>query len=256
LLDHVCRGEPVPAEDNYLELLDRRLNWQYSYDSIVGKPAKATVTELKRRFSGEEPGEAVTITANSGYRSLKSVRPNFLQQDRGLSAAERGSVMHLFMQHLDISRELIMEDLKDLITSMVKIELFTPKQADSVDLGAVMKFLASPLGRRINKAVEVKREVPFTMAMPAGHLFFDVPGDLTEGVMVQGVIDCLVDEGDGFVLIDYKTDAVNEENVQQAVSRYLGQLSLYTGAVETILKKPVKEKYLYFFSLGREILCI
>lgn len=255
LLEYVGRGEPVPAEDNYFELLDLRLNWQYSWEGIVGKPAKATVTELKRRFAVEESGESDTTTVNTVYRPLKSVRPNFLRQDTGLSAAERGSVMHLFMQHLDFKLDLTRDILEHKITQMVHSELLTLEQADSVDIEAVMAFLASPLAKRITKAVQVRKELPFTMALPAGQVFSDVSGDFAEGVIVQGVLDCLVDEGDGFVLIDYKTDAVNEGNIQQAAARYSGQLNLYTRAVETILQKPVKEKYLYFFSLGREIQC-
>lgn len=255
LLECVARGEPVPVEDNYIELLDRRLNWQYTWDSIVGKPAKATVTELKRRFAADESGESDTTAVNPSHRSLSSVRPNFLQQDTGLTAAERGSVMHLFMQHLDFKQDLTNEKLNHLISQMIQSELLTPEQADSIDIEAVMAFLASPLGKRITAGIKIKKELPFTLALPVGLVFPDVSGNSAEKVIVQGVIDCLIDEGDGFVLIDYKTDAVNERNVQQAAARYSGQLSLYTRAVETILQKPVKEKYLYFFSLSREIRC-
>lgn len=255
LLDQVRRGEPVPAEDNFLELLDRRLNWQYAYHSMVGKPAKATVTELKRRFADLDSEETDSAPAHSSHLAPGSLRPHFLRRASGLSAAERGSVMHLFMQHLDFAGDLTLAGLKNLVSQMVQKELLALEQGAFVDLNGVTVFLASPLGRRVLQASEVRRELPFTMALPAWQVYSDIPDDFTETIIVQGVIDCLIDEGDGLVLIDYKTDAVAETDAQQAVSRYAGQLNLYTRAVETILQKPVKEKYLYFFSLGRAILC-
>ena len=71
--------------------------------------------------------------------------------------------------------------------------------------------------------------------------------------MVQGVIDVLFEEEDGFTLVDYKTDYAREDNIQQLVETYQIQLDLYARAVEKILRQKVKEKILYSFTLGRAI---
>jgi ATP-dependent helicase/nuclease subunit A len=67
----------------------------------------------------------------------------------------------------------------------------------------------------------------------------------------------LVEEDDGFILIDYKTDKITnrftngfEGAKKVLLDRYEVQLTLYAKAIERILRKPVKESYLYFFDGG------
>ena len=51
------------------------------------------------------------------------------------------------------------------------------------------------------------------------------------------------------ILVDYKTDKCTSKAEQLAVAKkYEKQLILYARAMEKILKKSVKDKYLYLFS--------
>ena len=70
--------------------------------------------------------------------------------------------------------------------------------------------------------------------------------------MVQGIIDMYFEEEDGLVIVDYKTDAV--KTAEELVKRYKLQLDLYARALEQITGKKVKEKWIYSFALGKEIL--
>ena len=63
--------------------------------------------------------------------------------------------------------------------------------------------------------------------------------------MLQGVIDCCFEEDDGLVLVDYKTDYY--ENQAEILAKYTIQLEYYEKALGQILKKTVKNKYLYLF---------
>ena len=72
-----------------------------------------------------------------------------------------------------------------------------------------------------------------------------------EKIFIQGVVDCLFADGDGLVLVDYKTDRVKEG--RELAGKYATQLRLYAQAVEAILQKPVKETYLYVFSTSEVI---
>ena len=72
----------------------------------------------------------------------------------------------------------------------------------------------------------------------------------TDG-MLQGIADCLFEESDGYVLVDYKTDRVKSET--ELIERYRGQLSLYKSAFGAILDKPIKSAYIYSFCLARGI---
>jgi ATP-dependent helicase/nuclease subunit A len=68
-------------------------------------------------------------------------------------------------------------------------------------------------------------------------------------------VDCLAEEEDGYLLLDYKTDRLAPDQLDQALERYRGQLDIYARAVENITGRQVKEKYLYLFHLGKEIRC-
>ena len=72
-------------------------------------------------------------------------------------------------------------------------------------------------------------------------------------MLLQGVVDCLLEEDGELTVIDYKTDAVRtEEQLQERTALYTPQLRAYAKAVERIFGKPVKECVLYFLSMGRE----
>ena len=64
--------------------------------------------------------------------------------------------------------------------------------------------------------------------------------------MVQGIIDLLVKEEDGYLILDYKTNAADERNMAALFSHYEKQLAIYERAVTTIRRAPVKSAQLYF----------
>ena len=89
------------------------------------------------------------------------------------------------------------------------------------------------------RSPQVYRELPFTLAMDTEELL-GVPSE--ERVLLQGVIDACFREGDGFVLLDYKTDRVEGDPALWA-ERHRRQVELYARALETLTGRPVTEKY-------------
>ena len=65
------------------------------------------------------------------------------------------------------------------------------------------------------------------------------------------MIDCCFIERGAWVLVDYKTDRVDDE--QTLVNRYAEQLAWYARALTEITGKPVKERYLYALRVGKAI---
>lgn len=250
--DRIRELKPVeaePAADE--EALARRLTWRYPFEPSTGKAAKLSATELKRRLQVQDE-EAQPVFP----RASISKRPRFLQEEtQALTGAELGTAMHLVMQHLDFQGVDSKERVMRQIEKMVEEEFLTPEQAQAVGWKSFVDFFHSPLGQRLAAAPreKVKREVAFTLGLPAGEVYPDLGPEETEKVIVQGIIDCLLLEEDGIVLVDYKTDRVREEDLPRVVAGYRHQLELYARAVEAIYAQPVKEKYLYFFQLGRAV---
>ena len=123
----------------------------------------------------------------------------------------------------------------------------TKEQADSICMEKVRRFFKSGLYRRVKAARQVYREIRFHVGIPAGRFAgenVDVRGEL---VVLQGVADLVIEEENGLVVVDYKTDAAQDG--EQLLFRYANQLRLYAYAMEQVFHKPVKECAVYAFSL-------
>ena len=96
------------------------------------------------------------------------------------------------------------------------------------------------------------REQPFVISRSAAEI--DEAWDSQERVLVQGIIDAYFLEGDEIVLVDYKTDRVRRGEEQKLVDLYHTQLEDYAQALQRMTGRRVKEKYIYSFTLKKEIL--
>ena len=72
-----------------------------------------------------------------------------------------------------------------------------------------------------------------------------------EKIIIQGAIDALIIENDGIVILDFKTDRVEEPSA--LAEAYGMQLEIYALAAEKLFKLPVKEKLIYSFHLGTTV---
>ena len=113
-------------------------------------------------------------------------------------------------------------------------------------------FCQSNLCKRILKAQKsgnLYKEQPFVIARPAKEISEEYGS--SKEVLVQGIMDAYFEESDGIVLIDYKTDHVKD--AEELVRRYRKQLEIYAESLEQMTGKTVKERIIYSFSLGKEI---
>ena len=142
---------------------------------------------------------------------------------------------------------------------MVGKELLTVEQVEVINPDLLIAFVQSDLGQRIRVAKKLDREVPFSLSIPASVAYADWKGE-DEPVLVQGIIDCLFEDEKGLILVDYKTDSITDrfkggfiEARPILEKRYRVQIDLYTKAIEQIYKRPVVERFLFFFD-GAHIL--
>ncbi|NMA51536.1 MAG: helicase-exonuclease AddAB subunit AddA, partial [Peptococcaceae bacterium] len=162
ILDRVKRLEPL-APGPQADLVKARLDWTYPLAQFLGRAAKVSVTELKRRFELIEEREA---GFSLDRRLPVGGRPLFMQERHGLSAAEAGTALHLVMQHLNWQGGLDAASISAHIDKMVEMELLTEEQAAAVPAAKIAAFFASPLGARALRGGKLLRELPFTLALP------------------------------------------------------------------------------------------
>ncbi|MBO7288556.1 MAG: PD-(D/E)XK nuclease family protein, partial [Clostridia bacterium] len=159
-----------------------------------------------------------------------------------------GTLVHLCMEKLDFSRMSAQSDIAEQINSFVSAGIISEEEFKTLDISKFIKFSESSLGRRmIENLSTLKKEVSFKILTDISKLYGISSND---SVVVQGTIDAYFEDTDGeLVLIDYKTDKVNKDGTQQVASRYRIQLETYANALEKILGKKVKEKYIYLFDI-------
>ncbi len=236
----------------YSKTITDRLNWAYPYRELSLIPAKMTVTELKRRLN-EQLDDVNSKNMFFTPRLIK--RPVFMEDTSELTSAEKGTILHFVMQHLDFCNALNKENIKRQLESMVEKQLLTEKEVKAVDSSKILDFIHSQLGTRLRTSSSVKRELPFTMELPVAELTNILGKEINnnENLLLQGVIDCFFEETDGLVLIDYKTDYVSINGKEAIREKYRVQMEYYKAALEKLSGKKVKESYIYLFWNGDTI---
>lgn len=247
----VSKLHPVPLTGPRSGEVETRLNWIYPHHRSHLPAARATVTALKSLPNAGEEKE----NQREVFRADAAVRPAFVQKREGLTAADRGTALHLVMQLLNLGGDLSADGIKSQMALMVEREQVLPEQAAAVEPEVVAEFFSSPLGRRVLDGRRVYREQPFTLALPLKDVYPDIGGGDSGGdtVLVQGIIDCLVEEAEGLLVVDYKTDYCTPDTLPQLVERYRYQVELYSRAARTLTGLPLTDRYLYLFYLGQYV---
>jgi len=255
--DRIAALEPLddtiapPRDAALASEVARRLDWRYPYAPAAGRAAKVSVSELKRLYDHSHEDAELRDWAR---QAAPLRRPRFLSQETArLTPTERGSAAHVVMQHLDLGAALDEADVRAQVAAMVARELLIPEHAAAVDAAAVARLLATPLGLLMReRRAALRRELPFSIALPAGevHPRLDPDAAGEDRVLVQGMIDCLIPDGDGFILVDFKTDRLDDTAHELLAARYRLQLAVYARAVTMISGRPVTQAFLAFIGAG------
>jgi len=225
-------------------LINKRLDWIYPFRQAEGIPSKLSVTSIKKIQSSNWP-------AGLPDPPVLLPGPDFIVNNKSdasvkLSGAEKGTVMHFVMQHLDLARVSSTAEIELQLQEMMACELLSAEETNAVQIEKIVRFFHSELGQRMLKSPAVYREVPFNLVCRANRILDDMD-QADDELLVQGVIDLYFREGDELVLLDYKTDYISAQNRDALVRQYSIQINMYKEALESILQKKVKESYLYFF---------
>lgn len=233
--------------------LCERFAFTYPHNNLEGLYTKTTVSELKK--AGMEAEEE----ADSLFREEEMIPyiPRFMEEKEEVSATARGTAYHRVMELLEYAGlpEKMEEReawLKKQMEENVNSGRLTQSQRSCISLKKAGIFLQSGLAGRMAEADKkgvLYREQPFVLGIGADRLRPQFPKE--ETVLVQGIIDVYFEEQDYLVVADYKTDRVAEP--EELVHRYRVQLDYYAQALERLTGKPVRERILYSFALGREI---
>ena len=174
----------------------------------------------------------------------------------GAAGAARGTAYHRALECLDFGKLHSREDVRAALKSLLETGYLEQEAYDALDEMVIFTMLNSPLGQRMAEAQRggrLHREQQFIIGIPAREMG---RGDSRELVLVQGVIDAYMEEEDGLVLIDYKTDRVpgGRAGRERLAERYRQQVAYYQRALEQLTGKKVKENIIYSLTLQESVL--
>ncbi|HBF4254286.1 helicase-exonuclease AddAB subunit AddA [Clostridioides difficile] len=247
-------------DSNYYSEIEEKLNYIYPYEFSTRKPATISVTEIKKIQNNYE--EELINTIFEQKVILK--KPLFIQNEEErekISGTERGTIVHLVMEVLDLKNVSSVNDIKSQIRGFVSKGIITEKQASIVNPYKIYKFFASNIGKRMLNAEIINREKSIYAQVNMKDIYIyeklinndDKKLYDNESVMLRGIVDAYFEEDNQIVLVDYKTDFVNEENINQIIEKYKKQLDLYADIIETLTGKSVKEKCIYLFGVDEAV---
>ncbi len=216
--------------------LPGRFSFRYPYENEGKAFEKISVTELKRRSmeeAAEEPDDPGHTKDLYEEERIVPYIPDFIrEEERAVPATLHGTAVHRAFEIWDYSRGTGDDDIKDFLEHVKREGLMEESLADCIKIKEISGFVNSPLAARMKAADErglLYREQPFMFS----H----------EGIIIQGIIDAYFIEDDKIVIVDYKTDRVDDINDLQ--DRYHVQLEYYALALKTMLDKEIGDLIIY-----------
>lgn len=264
----VASNEPLESADPELvKLLQDRFNFKYEYDHISDLPAKLSVSALSPKVLDLADENAASPESLSNDFE-KQFGKSFVSDDsfggiREISAAEKGTATHAFLQFCDF--ENVLENGIDEEIARLKEMHFIPTHyAEIINRDQLKAFFESKLFARIQKAKRLWREQRFNIFLPASDFTqSEEKSKLLENekIAVQGVIDIFFEDADGkIVLCDYKTDTLTKSQLsspelaaKKLSEAHSEQLSYYAKAIEEMLEKAPDDVLIYSLPLGDDV---
>lgn len=238
------------AEEAVYQRLHDKFSFVYPYENLANLYTKTTVSELKKAGQAEEEDFSFHLIEET---EVVPYIPAFMKEKEQVSGSTRGSAMHRIMELLDLQSAETEADVKAQMELEWKEGRLSEEYKNAVRVEKIAAFLSSSLCLRMKaaeKAGKLFRESPFVYGISAERLSTEFPKE--ETVLVQGIIDIYFEEEGELVAADYKTDVV--KTPKELVERYRVQLDYYAEALERLCGKKVKEKIIYSFYLGEEII--
>ena len=223
------------------QALKELLEWKYDYIVDTTLPTKSSVTKIKQEKIKLE--EMLKGIESEEVEYKKSYTPKFMQEDKKISNAEKGTLVHLCIQRLDERKDYELKDIQNMILNLVEKEIITKNEADAIDVNLIYQYTKSQLFEELRQAKEVHKEQPFYINIPAKDVVSEAENS-KKNILVQGIIDLYyIDKNDNLVLIDFKTDYIsNEPNAKEKIlEKYKVQLEIYKTALEQALGRKVNK---------------
>lgn len=246
-------------KDVYGEV-DKRLSYKYPLKESTKLKINISVSDLKKRNAEfiDQHVESINIEEVESKNKRTIITPKFLQEEKGLTSAEKGTAVHFVMKKIDLDKVSSINEIKDQIQYLYENDFILEEEMKVVNPSKILNFFKSDLGKMMielhKEGKKIYRELPFYTEISSVNIDNTLSEEYeNEKVRLQGIIDCFFEYNGESILLDYKTDYVSRDNEQELKKKYIKQLDYYSDAVFKITGKKVSKRYLYSFYLEKVI---
>lgn len=225
-----------------VEIIREAVDYKYKYAEIAMQPGKISASD------------ATVQTVDNPY--FAASKPAFLTG--GYTAAQRGTITHKFMQYVDFNAVTTENGevfgVEEEMFRLVEKKIMTSDEADAVEIKKVKQFFLSDLARRMKASPLLMREKKFTVYFDIDYFNPELAKFRSDEdkLTMQGIADAVFVEDGKLVIVDYKTDRL--ENEEDFIRHYESQIKVYKNAlVQCTDYDEVSAMVLYSFYLGKEI---
>ncbi len=203
--------------------------------AIVEKEYKRLREILGTPSSRELQPAAQSREADSDDRAPEDLAA----EQSGNRAVRLGVAFHEAMERVNMFSLQDLNALQDLVARH-SLDRDGAQKLEEMIRATLSSDLLARARNSVRSGGRILRELPFVRPLPGA-------------VIEEGKIDLLFEEGDGWVLVDYKTDWVSTKNGEDYFrEKYAGQIQEYVGALRALSVKVVTA-YLLLARTGASI---
>lgn len=221
-------------------------------DIYIGNPDMQTVAKLQDFYKYKADNLSNKIALKNSVTSILKEDvdyENICEDFTGVNlennivnydSLKYGTIMHSIMEQINFNENAeqvnkIIDDYFDKNSKYIEYKNLIP-------ISQIINAI-STISSIMQSGTTIRKEIQFMMKVPYADIVDN--SDEFEQILVQGVIDLVLENGDDAIIIDYKTNKTTNEYYLK--EHYQKQLNLYSKAYENAYKKHISAKYIYLF---------
>ena len=217
-----------------------RMTWKEGLRRALDIASRGRLIRTASSLEGSLVPRTRSVAAEPGAASLAT--------DRRARRRDIGIAVHALLERLPPAGSLPGPDVIGRAAAAAALEAGLARDDETEIARLVRAAYATSLPARLSRAGRYDPEFPFAVTL---H------DERSGSVLLEGRIDLLIEEPDGCVLVDYKTDSVPRGQdpasfVNQRAGIYRPQAAAYAVAIESLGVK-VRSALLLFLDAGQEL---